>query len=431
MNNIESLKFLTAHEVAQIAGQFGTPCFVYDLETLQRRFRYFADLPHANGLVIRYSVKANPNRSILKIFDRLGAHFDVSSVWEARRVIGAGIAADKILMTAQEASSGWEELCREGMRFDAGSLAQLDAYGRAFPGAAVSMRINPGFGSGLVRKLTSGGAHSSFGIWIEQVDRALEIAAAHRLSIERLHFHIGSGHESSVLEDTVGLALALAARIPGVTTLDLGGGYRIAALRDDPQYDHRAMAARIAQRLTAFAASHGRKLLLELEPGTALAALAGSLVTRVIDKVDTGPAGYTFLKLDSGLSELMRPSYYGAVHPLVTVPLDDAPRGGPEHYVVSGHCCIAGDTLTPMPGDAEDILPQSMGCARPGDFVVVERAGGYAASMSVKNFNSYPEAPEVLRLAPGKFEVIRRRQSLEQMTQNEIDLPIAAIAERG
>jgi diaminopimelate decarboxylase len=92
-----------------------------------------------------------------------------------------------------------------------------------------------------------------------------------------------------------------------------------------------------------------------------------------------------------------------------------------EKVVVSGHCCIAGDTLTPMPGNAEDIKAQALAAAKVGDFLVVERAGGYAASMSVKNFNSYPEAAEILRTAPGQYTLIRSRQTLEQMTQNEID----------
>ncbi|MFE8644268.1 hypothetical protein ACFX58_04205 [Sphingomonas sp. NCPPB 2930] len=420
----ETLKFLTPVEVPAIAAAFGTPTFVYDLASLEASYRYFASVPHAFGLKIRYSVKANPNRTILRIFDRLGAAFDVSSVWEAKRVAAAGIAASKILMTAQESSVGWEALCRDGMEYDAGSLFQLEAYGQAFPGKDVSLRINPGFGSGLVRKLTSGGGHSSFGLWVGQVDRAIKIARRFKLNIGRLHFHIGSGHESTVLEQTVDLALRLCQRIPSVRVLDLGGGYRVATLRSDPEYDHHAMGERIAARLRNFADSHGRELKLELEPGTAVSSLAGSLVTRVIDKVDTGADGYRFLKIDGGLTELMRPSYYGAIHPLVTVRADGTLPSEVEDVIVSGHCCIAGDCLTPQSGNAEDIRAQSLGAAGPGDLLVVERTGGYAASMSVKNFNSYPEAAEVLRTGAGTYTLIRSRQTLEQMTQNEISVTL-------
>ncbi|MBK7962421.1 MAG: diaminopimelate decarboxylase [Bdellovibrionales bacterium] len=426
MYSPESLKFLTPAEVPAIAATFGTPTFVYDQSSFEARYRYFASIPNAFGLRIRYSVKANPNRSILRIFDRLGAYFDVSSVWEARRVVAASIPATKILMTAQETSPGWEDLCRQGMEYDAGSLTQLEAYGKMFPGGRVSLRINPGFGSGLVRKLTSGGGHSSFGIWVSQVDQACDLARQFGLTIGRLHFHIGSGHESTVLEQTVNLALQLCARIPTVQILNLGGGYRIAAMQSDPQYDHHAMGERIASRLRDFAGAHGRELKLELEPGTALSALAGSLITRVIDKVETDmqAEGYRFLKIDGGLTELMRPSYYGVLHPLVTVRADGSLPLKVEEVIVSGHCCIAGDSLTPKPGNSEDIQAQPLGLAVPGDLLVVERTGGYAASMSVKNFNSYPEAAEVLRVAPGRYTLIRTRQTLEQMTQNEIDIDL-------
>ena len=112
---VESLRFLSEEEVRDIASQFGTPTFVYDLRTLEERYAYFAGLPNSFGLTIRYSVKANPNRSILQSYDRMGASFDVSSVWEARRVAAAGVDLHKVLLTAQETSDGWQELCSKGM----------------------------------------------------------------------------------------------------------------------------------------------------------------------------------------------------------------------------------------------------------------------------------------------------------------------------
>jgi diaminopimelate decarboxylase len=421
---VEQLQFLSQNEVDKIATEFGTPCFVYDRKTIADRYQYFSKLPNEFGLKIRFSVKSNPNRAILQLYSKLGADFDVSSVWEARRVIRAGINADRILMTAQEASPGWEELCRQGMIFDAGSLTQLEDFGKKFPGAKASIRINPGFGSGLVKKLTSGGVHSSFGIWIDHVDEAIEIAEKHNLIINRLHFHIGSGHESVVLEKTVELALQLARRLPGVDTLDLGGGYRIKAFAADPEYDHYAMAQRIERRLKEFYVETDRRLALELEPGTYLVSLAGSLITKVIDVVDTGPEGNKFLKIDGGLTEVMRTSYYGSPHPLVTVARDVNAKRPVEKFIVAGHCCIAGDILTPTPGNSEDFTPQSLEAAQTGDYLVVERAGGYAASMCMKNFNSYPESPEILRLAEGQYVLIRSRQTIEQMTENEVEVDV-------
>lgn len=423
MNKIETLKFLDSVEVPLLARKYGTPLFVYDMDTIKSNYEYFSKTPNLFGLTVRYSVKANPSKAILAYYDSLGAHFDVSSVWEARRCVNAGIDPKKILMTAQEVSDGWEELCDLGMEYDAGSLQQLTKYGERFPNSDVSLRLNPGFGSGLVKKLTSGGNHSSFGLWYEHLDEAISIANRYSLRIKRIHLHIGSGHESDVLERTVERALSFCDRVPTVTHLNLGGGYKVTALNTDPNYDHHAVGSRINQSLEKFYKKTNRKIHLEVEPGTFSIALAGSLITEVIDVVDTGTEGYRFIKINGGLTEILRPSYYGALHPLVVVKQNgDLNQGDTCKQMVCGHCCIAGDSLTPVPGNTEDFKPVVLSTAEIGDYMVVERTGGYSASMCMKNFNSYPEAAEVFRISNGKYQGIRERQTLEQIIQNERSL---------
>ncbi|WP_323840058.1 hypothetical protein [Photorhabdus africana] len=423
MKTIEYLKFLEYSEIPVLAKKYGTPLFVYDLSTIKKNYEYFSSIPNAYGLTVRYSVKANPTRAILAYFNQLGASFDVSSVWEAHRCINAGIDAKKILLTAQEISAGWETLCEAGMKFDAGSLQQLKMYGEKFPDTEVSVRINPGFGSGLVKKLTSGGAHSSFGLWYSQLDEAVTLAERYSLTIKRIHLHIGSGHDSEVLEKTVNYALDLCTKVPTVTHLNLGGGYKVTALNSDPYYDHHAVGARIGTALEKFYDKTGRELHLEVEPGTFLIALAGSLITRVIDVVSTGSDGYRFIKIDGGLTEIMRPSFYGMLHPLVVIKQSGvAETHDICEQMVCGHCCIAGDNLTPTADNTEDFAPVLLARAEINDYLIVERTGGYASSMNVKNFNSYPEAAEVCRIAKNNYRLIRERQTLEQITQNERNL---------
>lgn len=98
----------------------------------------------------------------------------------------------------------------------------------------------------------------------------------------------------------------------------------------------------------------GRKLHLEIEPGTFLAANSASLVTEVIDIVDTGEDGYDFIKVNAGMTEVTRPSLYGAQHPIIVVPLittEDSQET--KNYIVVGHNCESGDIFTPAPGDPE------------------------------------------------------------------------------
>jgi diaminopimelate decarboxylase len=418
---VEVLKFLSADEVRDIAERYGTPVFVYDEASMTDAARRFAALPSANGLTVRYSVKACPTRAVIRVFDRLGLDFDTSSMWEALRVVGAGVAADRILLTAQEAvfDERLRALVEAGLQFDAGSLRQLDQYGRAFPGGTVSVRVNPGFGSGLVNRLTSGGPNSSFGIWHEEIGDVKRLVDAYRLRLVRVHSHIGSGHHRDILIKAARALLAVARQFSDVEIIDLGGGYRVKSLLTDPEHDHREWAGELGDELRGFAEETGRRIRVELEPGTAIMANSGSLVTRVVDVVSTGPSGHRFVKIDGGLTELIRPSYYGAVHPLVSVPATGPLRSERQRYCVVGHCCIAGDLLTPAPGLVEELSPVSLARTEPGDLLVVERAGGYAASMSLKNFNSFPEAPEVLRRIDGSVEVIRDRQTLDQIIANE------------
>jgi diaminopimelate decarboxylase len=419
---MEKLKFLSPHEVREVATTFSTPVFVYDERGIRDGVALLKGLPSAFGHTIRYSLKACPSAAIIRVFDSEGVQFDASSVWEVVRAVRAGVAPDRILLTAQEADFNGRELpemIAAGLKFDAGSLHQLARYGQAFPGTSVSVRINPGFGSGLVRRLTSGGPDSSFGIWHEEIPEVKAIVEQYSLTVERLHVHIGSGHHADVLLPAARKLLEIATDFPDVHTVDLGGGYRLKVMAGDPDYDHAEWAGELAVSISEFAESTGRELHMEMEPGTFLIANSGSIVSEVTDVVDTGDGGQRFVKINAGLTEILRPSYYGSPHPVVAVTRDgELPPEGPLTNV-AGHCCIAGDVLTIKPGSVEELAPVRLGAVEPGDHVVVERAGGYCASMSMKNFNSYPEAPEVLRRTDGSFVLIRARQTVEQLTANE------------
>lgn len=419
--SLEPLKFLTAAEVRQVAEEFGTPVFIYDERGIREKVALLQQLPSAFGHTIRYSLKACPNAAIIRLFDAMGVYFDASSVWEVARAIRAGVTPDHILLTAQEAvfNDLLTDFLERGLRFDAGSLRQLALYGQTRPGTAVSIRINPGFGSGLVHRLTSGGSDSSFGIWHEALPEVKEVAERYGLTVERLHTHIGSGHHADVLLPAARRLLDLAAEFSDVTKVNLGGGYRLKVMMDDPEYDHGVWAEELARDISEFAETSGRKLHVEMEPGTFLTANCGSIISEVVDVVETGSEGHHFVKINAGLTEILRPSYYGSPHPVVAVSRDGMlPPEGPASCVV-GHCCIAGDVLTTEPGNVEALLPIRLGAVTPGDYVVIERAGGYCSSMSMKNFNSYPEAPEVLRRQDGSFSIIRERQTIDQIVANE------------
>ncbi len=169
-------------------------------------------------------------------------------------------------------------------------------------------------------------------------------------------------------------------------------------------------------------AGTGRSLHLEVEPGTFLVANAGSLVSKVQDIVSTGGGGHEFLKLDSGMTEVLRPSLYGAQHPLVLVPsAEGGAKPSDASYIIVGHCCESGDLVTPAPDEPETLLPRALGCsAARDDLVVIEGSGAYCSSMATKNYNSFPEAPEVMLSESGVPHLVRKRQELTEIWANEV-----------
>jgi len=408
--------FLTPAEAAAVRERFGTPCYVYDRRALETAARTGLAFPAPFGFTLRYAIKANPCRAILRVFDDLGLHFDASSDHEADRAIRfCGIAPDKLQLTSQMPSRALERLVDLGVRYNACSLHQLDRFGAACPGREVSIRVNPGLGSGSTNRTNTGGTGSSFGIWHEHLDDAIALAARHRVSISGLHTHIGSGSDPAVWKRVARLSLDIAARLPDVATVNMGGGFKVARVPGEHAADLADIGRHVRQELLDFRDRTGRALRLELEPGTYLVANAGCVVATCIDVVDTGPEGYRFAKLDTGMTEITRPSLYGAQHPITVLAEREA---APVVFV--GPCCESGDILTPAAGDPEALAPRTLPVPTVGDLVVIGGAGAYCAAMSTINYNSYPQSPEVLRELDGTLRLVRRRQALEQVWANEV-----------
>jgi diaminopimelate decarboxylase len=416
---MESNPFLDAARARAVAEQFGTPVFVYDRATLERAARDVLAFPNAFGLTARFAMKALPSAAILRLFHAAGLKFDASSGFEAARAVRAGIPAQDIQITAQELPQDLKELVESGVGFTACSLHQLRIYATLFPGSTVTVRINPGKGSGHSNRTNVGGPASSFGIWHELLDEVLAAAREHGVTITGMHTHIGSGSDPEIWKHCARLSLGIASRLPDVTTLSLGGGFKVARVAGEKNANLQEIGSALLPDFYAFAGTHGRKLRIEVEPGTFLVANAGALVATVIDVVSTGPEGYDFIKLDTGMSDILRPSMYGAQHPMMLVPAAGEMRP-PHSYVVAGHCCESGDILTPAPGDAEALLPRPLLRAEIGDLLVIGGAGAYCSSMPAKNYNSFPESPEVLLDTGGSFRLIRRRQTLDAVIANEI-----------
>lgn len=187
-------------------------------------------------------------------------------------------------------------------------------------------------------------------------------------------------------------------------TLNLGGGYKVGRMSYEYSTDLQVVGAPVTDAFKAFAEETGRKIKLEIEPGTFLVANSGVLLSSVQDVVTTGENGHTFIKLDSGMTEVLRPSLYGAQHPIVVLKdTKDLAK-----YVVVGHCCESGDLFSCAPGEPEVLAERTLKRVQIGDLLTIEGSGAYCSGMATKNYNSFPEAPEVMLDKSGQPHIIRK-----------------------
>lgn len=418
------IEAVTSEIAEQIRRKVGTPCYLYLESELKRSALAVKAFPHAFGFKSRFAAKALSNAAILRRLQGWGLAFDASSEYELRRLVAAGIPVAEISLSSQEIRLSAFEWIKKGAEFNACSLRQLRLYLEdAGLRAPVGLRFNPGMGSGSTQRTNTGGPASSFGIWHEYLPEAAALAARYGVTVSRIHTHIGSGADTEVWIRCADLSLDLARRLPEVTTVNLGGGFKVGRMPGEATADLQPIGEAMADRFRQFERETGRALNLEIEPGTYIAANCGLLLTTVVDVVDTGQSGFVFAKTDTGMTEILRPSHYGAEHPIWKV--GTAGNGGPEEsYVIVGHCCESGDILTTQAGDPEALATRLLPRLEVGDTLAIGGAGAYCASMAASHYNSFPRAPEVLLSEEGDLLLIRQREPAEAVYAWETETAI-------
>lgn len=395
-----TLNFLTPKLVRELVGKYGTPCYVMSRTQLEKSANHFLDaikqLPFGGS--VHFAMKANPHHETLHLFKSKNIGIDASSFYEAKKALDCGFSGNSISLTSQELPKTDEEfsmLVDAGVQFNATSLHQLDTFCRLFPGKSLGVRLNPGIGSGYNMRLSTGGVSAGFGIWYEYIEKVLERAMLSGNAIVRVHTHIGTGTDPMEWRRALQVTLELAERFPDIATVNIGGGFKAEYMPGDHDAHMDDIVKILAGELIEFFNKTGKKLSLDLEPGRLLVVHAGALVSKIIDSTDTGEEGYNFLRLDTGMTEIIRTAMYGAQHPLVVVPKDEArdTETKTRQYVVVGHCCESSDCLTTVKGNPEEVEPRELQCAELGDYMVIEKTGAYCFGMSAVGYNSFPQAP--------------------------------------
>lgn len=370
-----------------------TPRFEYSRSALKQRAQLLAGLKAPFGMTVNYAVKANPHPEILQLFENHGLSFDASSSYEAQQVLDAGINGKKITLSSQQKPHNLAELLKEGVHFVATSQSQLEVFFDT-PNRPneVGLRVNPGVGSGINNRLTTGGLNASFGVWHEYIPDMKALCDEKGVKITHLTEHIGTGTDPKVWAEMAHSALDIVKTLPDVRTLSLGGGFKTGYQPGEEDVDIESIIDAIGDALSDFEVDTGRKIHLEIEPGRFAVVHAGTLVATIDDIVDTGKDGHTFLRLNTGMNDILRPTMYGAYHKIEVI--NDSVET--MDYVVVGHNCETGDTLTVGVADPETIAPRTLNKASIGDEIRIYDAGAYCASMRARGYNAFPDAKEYL-----------------------------------
>jgi diaminopimelate decarboxylase len=386
-----------------LAEKVGTPFYCYSAATLERHYKVFAGALPPDSL-IAFSVKANGNLAVLKTLAKLGAGADVVSGGELAKARAAGIPGEKIVFsgvgkTREEMRAA---LDADIVQFNVESepeLAALDEVARAMGRRApVTLRINPDVDAKTHAKITTGTAETKFGIpFVHAREAYAHAATLGGIEIVGIDVHIGSQITDLEPFETafarVGeLVATLRADGHGITRLDLGGGLGVPYAHDNlPPPDPAAYGAMVTRVTRDF----GCRLMFE--PGRLIAANAGVLVSRVI-YVKRGDAK-TFLIIDAGMNDLIRPAMYEAHHEIQAV-VEPAPGSPRPRYDVVGPVCETSDLFA-----ADRALPE----LKSGDLVAILSAGAYGAVMG-SDYNARPLAPEVL-VRGEEWGIVRPRES--------------------
>ena len=399
--------------VKQLAEQFGTPLYVYSRATLERHWHAFNNAFGEHPHLVCFAVKSNPNIAILNVMAKLGSGFDIVSQGELERVLAAGGDAGRVVFSGVAKSH--QEIARAlevNIRcFNVESEAELlrinQIAGEMGKIAPISLRVNPDVDAHTHPYISTGLKENKFGVSVEQAREVYKLAATlPNIRIVGMDCHIGSQlTELQPFLDTVDRLIVLMEQLKQdgihLKHLDLGGGLGVTYTDETPPHPTEYAKA-LWEKLSAFS-----ELEIIVEPGRAITANAGILVTKV--EYLKSNESRNFAIVDAGMNDMIRPALYQAYMNILEI--DRTLAREEKIYDVVGPICETSDFLGKQ---------RKLAIAE-GDYLAQRSAGAYGASMS-SNYNSRPRTAEVM-VDGDKAYLIRRREALNELWQLESLLP--------
>jgi len=402
-------------DVLQIAEEFSTPLYLYDadkiIEQLALLKKSFAGLK----LKIKYASKSLTNLSILKLMKKQGVGVDAVSVQEVELALKAGFEAQEILYTPNCVSfEEIQEAVELGVVINIDNISVLEHFGHTYGNTVpCCIRINPHIMAGGNHKIQVGHIDSKFGISVLQMRHLLRVVQANNIKVIGLHMHTGSDIlDSEVFLKAADILFDAAEDFPNLEFIDFGSGFKVAYKDDDVITDVEALGKNLEIAFKDFCKRYGKELEIWFEPGKFLVSEAGYFLVKT-NVIKTTPAT-VFAGVDSGLNHLIRPMMYDSHHEIINL---SNPEGAYRVYTVVGYICET-DTF------GND---RKLNEVREGDILAFKNAGAYGFMMA-SQYNSRFRPAEVL-VYKGKAHLIRKRETMEDLTKNQVILDFDAIEE--
>ncbi|MCW3120105.1 MAG: diaminopimelate decarboxylase [Chitinophagaceae bacterium] len=399
---------LSPQQLKTIAGEFGTPLYVYHAEKIKEQYEKLVTAFDNMNTVFFYACKALTNVNILKYVKSLGANIDCSSINEVKLAFHAGFPAERILYTSN--GIAFDEIAEAkalGVIINIDSLSNLEKFGKRFGHSyPVGIRLRPNILAGGNLKISTGHDKSKFGIPVDQVEKILSLVKQYDLHIKDLHIHTGSEiKDVDVFLKGIEVLFEIVAHFPELEFIDLGGGFKVPYQDGDSETDMQLLAKKVKEEFTRHAETRGKDLQIWFEPGKFIVSECGYFITKVNVIKETHAAD--FVSVDSGFNHLIRPMFYDAYHRIENI----SNLQGPEKkYSVVGNICET-DTFA---------WDRKLTEVNEGDYLVFYNAGAYGFEMS-SNFNSRYKPAEVL-VKDGKAQLIRKRDVFDDLLRNQLEI---------
>lgn len=408
MNQLLNSNTIGGIPVSEIAGEFGTPLYVYDQEIIKQKYKSLREAFTWPRTKLHYAAKASSNLHILATLRELGCGLDTVSVNEMKLGLLAGFKSEDILFTPSSTSiNEITEAVNAGVHVVIDSLDLLEAFGQKFgDSVACSVRINPDILAGGHARIQVGHKESKFGIPVFQFQEIVNLVKKYNLNLHGLHCHVGSeiGGNEPFLK-VLNLLLEKSAQFPGLRFIDIGSGFKVPYFRNEPEQDIAGLGQLLSERMAEHRESTGKTLALYAEPGKYLVADSGYFLASVVSLKPIH--NQTIAGLNTGFNHLLRPMFYDAFHEIINISNPDGPL---KEYTLVGNMCET--DFFARNREIHEI--------RRGDVIAFCTAGAYGFSMS-SNYNSHTRPAEVM-VSNGKTKLIRRAETFDDLIATQKDL---------